>query len=266
MNGSELAGRVAIVTGGASGIGRAACIRFAQAGARVVVADIDEAGGAETVTRIGDENACFVLTDVSSAADAERLAAASIERFGRIDILYNNAATTVLCNTNDRPVHALEEWVWDKMLAVCLKGVYLCSKYVLPHLMAQRSGVLLNTSSVTGQIAEPGYDSYTAAKGGVLALTRSLAAEYAPYGIRVNCISPGYVLTECQSWYHTDPAARALADSLHLTRIGQPEDIAEMALYLVSDRAAFITGAIFNVDGGYTAFKGAVPDTGKETA
>src|SRR5262245_11142344 len=128
----ELSGRVALITGGASGIGRAACVRFAQAGAKIVVADIDEAGGQATVERIGDD-ALFVRTDVSLAADAERVAAAAIERFGRIDILYNNAATTVLCNEKDRPVHELEEWVWDKMLAVCLKGVYLCSKYALPH-------------------------------------------------------------------------------------------------------------------------------------
>src|SRR5690349_11200777 len=121
----ELAGRVAIITGGASGIGRAACLLFAAAGARVVVADIDEAGGQATAAQIG-EAACFVRTDVSSSADASRLAEAALERFGQIDILYNNAATTVLCNEHDRPVHELEEWIWDKMLAVCLKGVYLC--------------------------------------------------------------------------------------------------------------------------------------------
>ncbi|HZP84428.1 MAG TPA: glucose 1-dehydrogenase [Chthonomonadaceae bacterium] len=256
----ELAGRVAIITGGASGIGRAACLLFAAAGAKVVVADVDEAGGQATVARIG-ENACFVKTDVSSAADAAALSAAALARFGRIDILYNNAATTVLCNEHDRPVHELEEWIWDKMLAVCLKGVYLCSKYALPHMMAQKRGVVINTTSIDALIAEPGYDSYTAAKGGVIALTRSMAAEYAPYGIRVNVISPGYVITECQQWYHDDPQARAIADSLHLTRVGRPEDIANMALYLASDRAEFITGALIPVDGGFTAFKGAVPDT-----
>lgn len=251
----ELSGRVAIITGGASGIGRAACLRFAEAGAKIVVADIDETGGRATAERIGG-SARFVRTDVSRAAAAEHMAAVAIEQFGRIDILYNNAATTVLCNEKDRPVHELEEWVWDKMIDVCLKGVFLCSKYVLPQMMAQGSGVILNTSSVDALIAEPGYDSYTAAKGGVIAMTRSMAAEYARYGIRVNVIAPGYVITECQQWYHEDPEARAQADAMHLTRVGRPEDIAEMALYLASDRAAFITGALIPVDGGFTAFKG----------
>ncbi len=251
----ELLGKVAIVTGGASGIGRAASRKFAEAGAKVVAADIDEAGGQLTAEKIG-ENAIFVRTDVSSAADAEQLASACLSKFGRIDILYNNAAATVLCNEKDRPVHELDEWVWDKMINVCLKGVYLCSKYALPAMIEQKSGVIINTSSIDALVAEPGYDSYTAAKGGVISMSRSMAAEYARYGIRVNVISPGYVITECQQWYHDDPVARAQADSMHLTRIGQPEDIAEMALFLASDRAAFITGALIPVDGGFTAFKG----------
>lgn len=252
--GGELVGRVAIVTGGASGIGRAACRLFAAAGACVVVADVDEAGGKKTVEMIGGQ-AVFVRTDVSVAADTEQMAQAAVTAFGKIDILYNNAATTVLCNEKDRPVHQLDEWVWDKMLDVCLKGVYLCSKHVIPHMMKQKSGVIVNTSSTVALVAEPGFDSYTAAKGGVIALTRSMAAEYAQYGIRVNVICPGYVITECQQWYHEDPVARAKADALHLTRIGQPEDIANMALYLASDKAEYITGAAFTVDGGYTALK-----------
>lgn len=264
----ELAGRVAIITGGASGIGRAASVLFAQAGAHVVVADINEKGGLETVERIG-EAAHFVKTDVSIAADAQRLAATTIEKFGQIDILYNNAATTVLCNEKDRPVHELEEWVWDKMIDVCLKGVYLCSKYVLPHMMARKKGVIINTSSVDALMAEPGFDSYTAAKGGIISLTRSMAAEYAKYGIRVNVIAPGYVITECQmGWYTSDPEAVKAAESYHLTRLGQPEDIAHMALYLASDKAAFITGALIPVDGGFTAFKSSAADefvrTGQE--
>ena len=253
-----LRGRVAIITGAASGIGRAASLRFAEAGASIVVADVDEAGGQQTVSQIGDQ-AVFVHTDVSSAADAEVLARTAIDHFGHIDILYNNAATTVLCNEQDRPVHELEEWVWDTMLNVCLKGVFLCSKYVLPHMMAQKRGVIINTSTVDALVAEPGFDSYTAAKGGVISLTRSMAAEYAPYNIRVNVICPGYVITECQQWYHENPEAAKAADAMHLTRIGQPEDIAHMACYLASDKAAFITGAVLPVDGGFSAFKGAAP-------
>jgi NAD(P)-dependent dehydrogenase (short-subunit alcohol dehydrogenase family) len=262
----EFAGRVVVVTGGASGIGRAACLHFADAGASVVVADIDEAGGRLTAERIGPQ-ALFVRTDVSVASDVAHLSAAALERYGAIDVLYNNAAATVLCNEQDRPVHELEEAIWDRMIAVCLKGVYLCSKYILPAMIRQQRGVILNTSSVDALIAEPGYDSYTAAKGGVIALTRSMAAAYARYGIRVNCIVPGYVITECQQWYYRDPKARAAAEAMHLTRVGRPEDIAAMALFLASDRAAFITGALIPVDGGFTAFKtAAVPDTRAQTA
>jgi NAD(P)-dependent dehydrogenase (short-subunit alcohol dehydrogenase family) len=251
---AELAERVAIVTGGASGIGRAACLIFARAGARVVVADVDEKGGRATAEKIGKE-AHFVRADVSLASDAERLAAATLDRFGRIDILYNNAAATRLCNEKDRPVHLLEEAVWDKVLGVCLKSVFLCSKYALPPMMAQKRGVIINTSSTMAVLTQTGSHSYTAAKGGVIALTRIMAADYAKYGIRVNVITPGYVITECQQWYHDDPRARAQTDAMHLTRVGQPEDIAQMALYLASDKAAFITGANMIVDGGFTAFK-----------
>ncbi len=254
----ELSEKVAIITGGGSGIGRAACLKFAEAGAKIVVVDIDESGGKKTVDLIGD-HALFVKTDVSQASQVEKMVALTMASFQSVDILYNNAATTTLCNEKDRPVHELEEWVWDKMIAVCLKGVYLCSKFVLPHMMKKKSGVIINTSSVNAQVAEPGFDSYTAAKGGVISLTRSIAAEYAKYGIRANVISPGYVITECQQWYNTDPVARKRADAMHLTRVGQPEDVANMALYLASDKAQYITGTVINVDGGFTAFKGSVP-------
>ena len=255
---SELEGRVAIVTGGASGIGRAACRIFAREGARVVVADVNEDGGLAIVDQIGKE-ALFIKTDVSLSADAERLAAMTVERFGRIDLLYNNAAGTTLCIETDRPVHLLEEAVWDRQIAITLKSVFLCSKYILPHMMKQKRGVVINTSSTVALLSQPGSDSYTAAKGGVIALTRANATYYAQYGIRVNCIVPGYIITECQQWYHTDAKARALTDAMHLTRIGRAEDVAEFALYLASDRAEFITGGIFPVDGGFTTFKGASP-------
>ena len=254
--------RVAIITGAASGVGRAAAYKFAQHGARVLVADVDEEGGQKTVDKLesGGADALFIATDVSDASSAQAMADAALNRWGTIDILYNNAATTVLCNTQDRAVHELEEWVWDKMLAVCLKGVYLCSKCVLPTMIEKRKGVIINTTSVDALVAEPGNDSYTAAKGGVLSMTRSMAAEYAQYGVRVNVISPGYIITECQKpWYDNDPKARAAADAKHLTRIGQPDDIANMAAYLASDMAEFITGATIPVDGGFTAFKGSIP-------
>ena len=259
----QLENQVAIITGAASGIGRAAAVAFAREGARVAVADVDAAGGAATVANVtaaGGE-AFFIHTDVASAASVRAMVEAVVSRWGRIDILYNNAAATTLCNHHDRPVHELDEAIWDKMIAICLTGAFLCSKYVLPVMMKERRGVILNTSSVTAMVGEPGFDSYTAAKGGVISLSRSMAVEYAPYGIRVNCLAPGYVITECQQdWYANDPEARRKAESYHLTRLGRAEDVAEFALFLASDRGSFFTGALLPIDGGFTASKGVESD------
>ena len=197
-------------------------------------------------------------TDVADRSSVFAMAAEVVGKLGPVDILYNNAAATRLCNERDRPVHELDEDVWDRMIDVCLKSVYLCSQALLPAIMERRRGVILNTSSVDAVLAEAGCDSYTAAKGGVISITKSMAAYYARFGIRVNALMPGYVITECQiDWYENDPEARAAAEQMHLTRIGRPEDIAEMALYLVSDKAEYITGAVIPVDGGFTAFKAA---------
>jgi NAD(P)-dependent dehydrogenase (short-subunit alcohol dehydrogenase family) len=260
QNGKLLQDRVAIITGAASGMGRCAAIEFASQGAKVVVADIDDKGGQATVdlikaARSGD--ATFVHTDVSSAEATRAMAKAAIDRFGTIDILYNNAAATMLCNTNDRAVHELEEWVWDKMHAITLKSVFLCSKACLPAMMKQKRGAILNTTSIDAIVTEPGFDAYTAAKGGIISLTKSMAGEYGAYGIRVNAISPGYIITECQKhWYDTNPAAVANANSMHaLGRCAKPEEVSHVATFLLSDQASFITGAIIDVDGGFTAFK-----------
>ena len=251
--------RVSIITGGASGIGRASAYKFAEHGARILIADVDESGGAETASRIVDKggDAVFVRTDVSSSTDVERMAATALDRWGKIDILFNNAAATQLCNEQDRAAHELDEWVWDKMMAVSLKSVYLCGKYCLPAMMDQRSGAIINVTSIDAVLAEPGFDSYTAAKGGVISLTRSLAAKYGAYNIRANVISPGYIVTECQrDWFENNPDFVTQASAAHaLQRLGQPDEIANVALFLASDLSSFVTGALIPVDGGYTAFQ-----------
>jgi len=254
-----LENRIAIITGAASGMGRAASLAFAREGAKVLVADVNDEGGKKTVeqVRAAGGEAIFVHTDVSSADETQAMAGAALDRWGTIDILYNNAAATTLCNDHDRPVHLLDEKVWDKMLAVSLKSVFLCSKACLPVMMEKKRGVILNTTSIDAIVTEPGFDSYTAAKGGAISLTKSMAGYYGKHGIRVNCISPGYIITEVQlGWYTTNPQAVAAANAAHaLARCGKPEEVAETAAFLCSDRASFITGAIINVDGGFTAFK-----------
>ena len=187
-----LTDRVALITGAASGIGRASARLFAWEGARVLLADLDVARGtaaAAEITAAGG-TAKFVATDVSKNFDAARAVAAAVEAWGRLDILYNNAAPTRLCNERDRAVDELDEAVWDTMINVALKGVFLMSKHALPVMKKQKRGVILNTATINALVAEPGVDSYTAAKGGVVALTRSMALNYAKYGIRVNTISP----------------------------------------------------------------------------
>lgn len=253
----QLQDRVALVTGAASGIGKAAARLFAREGARVLVADLDATHGPAVAAEINAAGgtALFAATDVSQFAQAQRAVATAVGAWGRLDLLYNNAAPTRLCNEKDRAVHELDEAVWDVMIDVALKGVFLMAKAALPVMMAQRRGIILNTATVDALIAEPGVDSYTAAKGGVVALTRSMALNYAQHGIRVNCISPGYVITECQLDWYQHPPARAAAESTHLTRLGRPEDIAELALFLASDRAEFINGSNVVIDGGFSAFK-----------
>jgi len=262
----KLLDRVAIITGSGSGIGRAGARLFAQEGAKVVVADVNEQSGRETQRLLENAggNSLYVRTDVSKAADVEQLMKATMEQYGRLDILWNNAATTNLCNEHDRPVHLLPESVWDKMLSVTLKGVYLCCKFGLPYMMAARKGTVINTSSTDALIGQGGYDSYTAAKGGIVSMTRSMAVYYSQFDIRINAICPGFIHTPPQdSWLNTPKIRRSIED-LHLTRIGLPDDIAKFALYLASDDSEYVTGGIYNIDGGFTAFKTKVTDYSAE--
>lgn len=254
--------RVAIITGSAAGIGCAGALEFAKEGARVVVVDINERGGQETERRVREAGgeAFFVRTDVSKSDQVAAMVNYAIDRYHRIDILWNNAAATKLCNEQDRPVHLLPEAVWDQMIAVTLKGQYLCCKHVLPHMMETRKGAVINTSSTDALIGQGGYDSYTAAKGGIVSMTRSMAVYYSQFGIRINAICPGFVHTELQDPWLNNPKSRRAIEDLHLTRVGRPEDIAKFALYLASDDAEYVTGGIYPIDGGFMAFKTHVTD------
>jgi NAD(P)-dependent dehydrogenase (short-subunit alcohol dehydrogenase family) len=248
----RLQDRVAIVTGGASGIGQAIADRFAREGARVVIGDIDDARGEEAAARIRTAGgaAAFVRCDVAADADARRLAAAAVAAHGRLDILVNNAADlTPYGNVQDC---APEDW--SRSVAVGLTGTFLCSRHALPHMTVGAS--IVNIASVGGVLPFVAQASYVAVKGAVIQLTRSMALDFGPRGIRVNAIAPGAIDTRPVP---AAQVARQLARS-PLRRKGRPEEIAAAAAFLCSDEAAFITGVCLPVDGGwllgYTAAEG----------
>jgi NAD(P)-dependent dehydrogenase (short-subunit alcohol dehydrogenase family) len=251
----KLAGKAALITGAGSGIGEAIAVLFAAEGARVAVADVDQEGGERTAGRIraGGGQAFFVPADVSRAADAERMVRETVARFGRLDILCNNAGIGVAA-----VCHETSEADWDRTMAVDLKGVFLGCKYAIPQLLAQGGGVICNTSSVAGQVGVLNRAAYCAAKAGVLGLTKSIAVDYAARGVRCNALLPGTVESP---WIgkilaqQPDPEAqrRLMEARQPIGRMGRPEEIAAAALYLCSDDGAFVTGAGLVIDGGLTA-------------
>lgn len=250
-------GKVAIVTGGGSGMGRAGAVRLAAEGAKVVVADINRASG-ERVCRSIEESgntAVFVPVDVCSSESVQALAEATLKEFGRVDILYQNAVDVRFVNEQDRRLTELPEETWQRMIDLVLTGTYRCCKYIGQHMVAQKSGSIILTATVDALIGCAGLDAYTAAKGGVVSLTRSLAAGLAKDGVRVNAVCPGFVLTEPQTEWIKQPNAQAMMSTLHLLPVATPEQISPFIVYLASDESAIVTGGIFPIDSGYMAFK-----------
>lgn len=257
----KLEGKVAVITGAASGMGAAAARLFAEEGAKVVVADVDEERGSAVAAEL-DDAGLFVRTDVSQSAQVQALVGAAVERFGRLTTLYNNAAPVRLVNEEDRSVTELPEEVFDRMWAVVTRGTFLVCKYGIPELIRTGGGSVINTSTVDAVVGQGGYDAYAAAKGGVLSLTRAMAVGYARHGVRVNAILPGFVRTPASEPWLVREASRRAIEGLHLTRVGEPEDIARFALYLASDDSDYVTGGWHCIDGGFTAFKTTVTDYG----
>jgi NAD(P)-dependent dehydrogenase (short-subunit alcohol dehydrogenase family) len=248
----KLKDRVVVITGAGSGIGRASAKEFARQGARVVVADIDLTGAVETVRQIeaGGGTAVAVETDVSQSDLVQKLVRETLSAFAQVHTLFNNAAIQVNKTIEDTTV---EEW--NREIAVNLGGVFLCSKFFLPHLRKAR-GNIINMASVNGFFVEPMCAGYCATKAAIIGLTKAMAIDHGREGIRVNCICPGYIdagLAEGYFQSQPDPAAaRTAAGNLHaLGRIGRPEEVGRLAVFLASDDASFMTGSAVVVDGGF---------------
>ena len=248
---TRLADRVALITGAASGIGRAIALLFAAEGASVVVADRNLAGAAETVDRISavGGSALALEVDVAQAAAVSAMAEHALAAYGYVDILVNNAGLAL-----GDDILRIDEPTWDLNLGVVLKGAFLCSKALLPAMIERRNGAIVNIASVNG-LTGLGEEAYSAAKAGVINLTRNMAVKYGSSGVRVNCVCPGTIRTPIwQSQLETDPQVfDRLSRWYPLGRVGDPDDVARAVLFLASDEASWITGVVLPVDGGLMA-------------
>ncbi|HEV8711622.1 MAG TPA: SDR family oxidoreductase [Candidatus Binatia bacterium] len=250
---SLVAGKVALVTGGGSGIGRASALTFAREGAKVVVADVAVEGGEETVRLIQQRGgeAIFVKADVSRAAEVAALVARAVQTYGRLDCAHNNAGIEGAAAT----IVDYAEDAWERVIAINLKGVWLCMKYEIPYMLKQGGGAVVNTASTAGLVGYRGGSAYVASKHGVVGLTKTAALEYAKAGVRVNAVCPGAIDTPMMGRLtgHRPQRAERMAAAEPVGRMGQPEEIAEAVVWLCSEAASFVTGHAMAVDGGITA-------------
>jgi NAD(P)-dependent dehydrogenase (short-subunit alcohol dehydrogenase family) len=250
----KLEGKVALVTGGAAGIGRESALALAREGAKLVVSDVNTAGGEETVGLIRETGggAMFVRCDVAKAGEVEMLVAQVVEQYGRLDCAVNNAGV----GGDMLPSHQREEAVWDLVMNVNLKGVWLCLKYEVPAMLASGGGSIVNMASAAGLIGFRYASAYSASKHGVVGLTRSAALEYARQNIRVNAICPGFTETQMVADMKADNPRMvdATIKAIPMRRLGKPEEIAQAVLWLCSADSSFVTGHALAVDGGTVVF------------
>jgi NAD(P)-dependent dehydrogenase (short-subunit alcohol dehydrogenase family) len=243
-------GKVALVTGGSRGIGRATAQLFAQSGAKVVIGDVDPAGSetVEAIKRDGGQ-AVFVKTDVSDEDDVKNLITTAVRTYGGLHCAFNNAGVLPLTVT----LVEMDESAFDETLAVDLKGVFLCMKHEITHMLQSGSRAIVNNASIAGMIAEPGISAYIAAKHGVIGLSKAAAVEYANAGIRINALAPGLVNTAMtKAWFDNPDMRTHFIANTPIGRVSQPAEIAGVVLFLCSDFASFVVGQTFVIDGGYT--------------
>jgi len=250
-----LDGKAALITGGARGIGRETALLFAMEGARVLVSDQSGEGASETVAmiRAAGGEAVANTCDVTKAAEVEAMVAAAVGAFGRLDCAFNNAG--IAAYQVDAIGKRTADWpeaAFDRMIEVNLKGVWLCMRAELRQMQAQGSGAIVNTASIAGLVGLPTSSGYVAAKHGVVGLTKTAAIEYSEAGIRVNAVAPGYIATDMTKEVMARRGDQILSTT-PMRRMGEAREIAEMVCWLVSDRASYVTGATYNVDGGYVA-------------
>ena len=254
MVGTRLEYKVAVITGGGSGIGRTCSETFAGEGAKVAVLDIDWPGGDGTVQNINNSGgeALFVKTDVSNSKDVRNAIKQVTDKYGRIDILLNNAGIQI----GLRRVEDIDEQDWDRLMNVNLKGVFLCCKYVIPSMTESgKGGSIVNIASQLGLVGLDNHSAYCATKGGVINFTRAVAADCAPYHIRVNCICPGSIDTPLtRGSFRSEDEVRSHMAKHMLNRQGTTQEVAASALYLASDESSFTTGSALVIDGGYTSW------------